>query len=108
MIIVTGEVRFGEGEIERLKPALEKAVAATRAEPGCGRYSYAVDLTDPNLLHIAEEWSDEEAIDGHMQSLHMAELMGVLGGAKIEAIGVNAYHSHFLKTLLGAEPEAGD
>lgn len=101
MIIVTGQARFGEGEIERLKPALKMNVQATRAEAGCARYFYSVDIADPNLLHISEEWSDEDAIAEHMASPHMAELMGALGAAGLETISVTAYEAHFLKTLLG-------
>ena len=101
MIIVTGQVRFADGEIERLTPAFRMNIQATRAEPGCARYLYAVDVTDPNLLHVAEEWSDEEAMDAHMNAPHMAELMTALGSAKIEAITINAYDAHFLKTVLG-------
>ena len=108
MIIVAGEVRFADGEIDRLKGAMAKNIAATRAEPGCARYVYAVDLSDPNRLIISEEWSDEEAIDAHSQSPHIAEFMAVFGAAKVESAAIHAYEAHFLKTLVGAGPEAGD
>ncbi|WP_395612901.1 putative quinol monooxygenase [Allosphingosinicella sp.] len=101
MIIVTGQVRFADGEIQRLTPAFRMNIQATRAEPGCARYAYGVDIADPNLMHVVEEWSDEDAVNAHMNAPHMAELMGALGSAKIEAISVNAYEAHFLKTLLG-------
>jgi len=101
MIMVKGEVRFGDGEIARLTPALERNIAATRGEQGCLRYNYAVDLLDPNLLHVAEEWSDEEAIAAHMQAPHMGELMAALGSAKIEGMRIDAYEAHFLRTILG-------
>ena len=101
MIIVKGEARFGEGEIARLRDTLAANIAATRAEHGCEGYSYAVDIGDPNLLHIAEQWRDQESVDAHMAAPHMAELMAALGGARIEAIHVSAYEAHFLKTLLG-------
>ncbi len=101
MIIVTGQVRFAPGEIARLTPAFRMNIKATRGEPGCARYAYAVDLADPDLLHVVEEWSDEEAVNAHMNTPHMAELMNVLGTAKIEAISINAYEAHFLKVLLG-------
>jgi len=101
MIIVTGEVRFADGEIPRLTPAFRTNIQATRGEPGCARYAYGVDLADPNLLHVVEEWSDEEAVNAHMNTPHMAELMTAMGGAKIEAISINAYEAHFLKPLLG-------
>jgi quinol monooxygenase YgiN len=104
MIIVKGEVRFGEGDIARLKPAFEKNIAASRAEPGCARYGYSVDLIDPNLLHVTEEWSSEAAIDLHMQSAHMGELMAALGTATIEAIRIDAYDAHFLRNIMGGDP----
>ena len=49
MIIVTGQVRFADGEIQRLTPAFRMNIQATRAEAGCARYAYAVDIADPNL-----------------------------------------------------------
>lgn len=101
MIIVTGQVRFAEGEIARLAPDFKMNIQATRAEPGCARYAYAVDIADPNLLHVVEEWSDEEAVNAHMNAAHMADLMTALGSAKIEALSINAYEAHFLKPLLG-------
>jgi quinol monooxygenase YgiN len=108
MIIVTGEVRFGEGEIGRLHSAMEKNIHATRAEPGCARYAYSRDILEPDLLHVVEEWSDEEAVDAHMQAPHMAELMGALATAKIEALSINGYSAHFLRTILGEPAPAGD
>ena len=101
MIIVTGHARFGEGEIGRLKDVLAANVAATRAEDGCVAYSYGVDLGDPNLLHISEQWRDEAAVEAHMTAPHMAPLMAALGAAKIEALSVKGYRASEWKTLRG-------
>ena len=101
MIIVSGTARFGDGEVERLKEAMAANIEATRAEDGCEHYAYAVDLSDPNLLHISERWSDEAAIEAHMGTPHMASFMGVLGAAKIEALSVRMYEASYRKTLLG-------
>src|SRR5688500_5264854 len=79
MITVTGAVRFGNGEIERLRSALTRNVETSRKEAGCEAYSYAVDLTEPNLLRITEMWHDEAALDAHSKKL--AELMAPLEGA---------------------------
>ena len=99
MIIVTGAVRFGNGEIERLRSALVRNVEASRKEEGCDAYSYAVDLTDRDLLRITEMWRDEAAVDAHTKKL--AELMAPLEGAKIEAMSVTAYEARFLKNIIG-------
>ena len=101
MIIVTGQVRFADGEIERLKEAFAANIAATRAEEGCEAYAYAVDVGDPNLLHVAEQWRDQAAVDAHMGAPHMGTLMAALGSARIEGMKIDAYEAHFLRTVLG-------
>lgn len=108
MIIIKGDVRFAAGEAERLRPLLERTVAAARGEPGCAGYSSAIDISDPNLLHIAGEWSDETALDAHMRSRHMTELLEALRSTKVESIRVDAYEGHYLRTLLGEAAPAGD
>ena len=99
MIIVTGAVRFGNGEIERLRQALTRNVETSLKEDGCEAYSYAVDLTDPNLLRITEMWRDEAAVDAHTKKL--AELMAPLEGAKIEGMSITAYQASFLRNIVG-------
>lgn len=99
MIIVTGAVRFGNGEIERLRSALVRNVETSRKEGGCEAYSYAVDLIEPNLLRITEMWRDEVALDAHSKKL--AELMAPLEGAKMEGISVTAYEASYLKNVIG-------
>jgi quinol monooxygenase YgiN len=99
MIIVTGAVRFGAGELERLRSALIRNVETSRGEDGCEAYSYAVDLVEPNLLRITEMWRDEAAVDAHTRKL--AELMAPLEGANIEAMSVTAYQATYLRNIIG-------
>ena len=101
MIIVNGTVRFGAGEIDRLREAMARNVEATRAEEGCEHYSYSVDISDPNLLHVAERWSDDAAIERHMGSPHMAAFMAEVGASKVEAMSIKAYEASFLRNVLG-------
>ena len=108
MIIVKGEVRFGAGEIARLKGEFEAMIRASRAEAGCASYAYSVDLLDPDLLRIAEEWASEAAMDEHMQSPHMGALFAALGASKIESTRIDAYQAHFLRNIMGGDPPAGD
>jgi quinol monooxygenase YgiN len=99
MIIVTGEVRFGEGEVERLRGALTRNVEASRAEDGCERYAYSVDLLESNVLRISEAWRDQAALDAHSQKI--PELMAPLAGADIQAISVKAWQAEFLQNVIG-------
>jgi quinol monooxygenase YgiN len=99
MIIVTGEARFGAGEIARLRDALAANVASSRAEEGCERYAYGIDLADPDVLLISEAWRDQAALDAHGKRI--AELMAPLADADIKSISVKAYEAHFLQKVLG-------
>ncbi|MBV9883909.1 MAG: antibiotic biosynthesis monooxygenase, partial [Sphingomonadaceae bacterium] len=69
---------------------------------------YAVDLIDPNLLLVGEEWASEAAMDEHMQTPHMAKLGAALSTAKIEAIRIDAYEGHYLKNVMGGAAPPAD
>ena len=72
-LLIAGTVRVPPDNLERLKPHMEKMLAASRAEDGCVTYSYAVDVQDPGLIRVFEAWRDQAAIDAHFQAPHMAE-----------------------------------
>lgn len=95
MIMVMGTARFAAGEIARLRELLMRNVAGSRAEPGCEHYAYAVDLEDPDLLHISERWTDADATKVHMATPHMRALMAALADAKVEALDIIAYDATY-------------
>ncbi|MEL6529948.1 MAG: putative quinol monooxygenase [Pseudomonadota bacterium] len=71
MIIITGTVRIPAGSIEKVKPAMEEMIAASRAERGCLAYSYALDVLDDGLVHVHEAWTDQVALDAHFETSHL-------------------------------------
>lgn len=48
-------------------------VTATRREAGCIAYSYGEDVIEPGLIHVLEQWLDQDALDRHFASEHLAE-----------------------------------
>lgn len=99
MIIVTGQARFGAGEIDRLREPLNAWIEQAKRRDGCLSFSYSVDLGDANVLHISHKWRDEAAIDAHMAEL--GPLMQVIAGADMPTLIANAYEAQFVKTLMG-------
>ncbi len=73
MIVITGTVRIGEGKLEAARPVMEKVLRLSRAEKGCISYAYAVDVLDPTLIRISEEWESLEDLKAHAASAHVAE-----------------------------------
>lgn len=81
MIVVKGELQLKPEAREAALAAIRTAVEATRAEPGCAAYVYAIDIDDEHRVHVFEEWVDEDALGTHMAAPYIAELLTVMGGA---------------------------
>lgn len=101
MVVVMGTARFGEGELARMRDAMRAQLKATRAEEGCLHYSFAVDVLDENLMHIAERWRDQAAIDAHFRSPHMAAFNAALASARVSEVSVKAWDGNGERTLMG-------
>jgi quinol monooxygenase YgiN len=72
MLLLAGTVRIPAENMARARPVLRALIEATRTESGCLDYAFAEDVTDPGLLHIREIWRDQEALDAHRATPHMA------------------------------------
>ncbi len=72
MIVITGTVRIPAGALDKVRPAMKAMLEASRAEPGCLHYAYAVDVFDEGLIWVSESWTDGEALQAHAQTAHMA------------------------------------
>ncbi len=101
MVIVIGRAKMAPGEIDRLRDDMETQIRATREEDGCLLYAFSRDVIDPDVLHIAERWRDQAAIDAHFATPHMAAFNKVLGTAKVESLLVTAYDSVGERVLMG-------
>ncbi|UCI09194.1 putative quinol monooxygenase [Mesorhizobium sp. B1-1-8] len=72
MLLIIGTVRLPPDRLAEAKPAMERMISGSRAEPGCLGYSYAQDVLDAGLIHVSEIWSDRAALDAHFKSAHIA------------------------------------
>ena len=70
-VIVAGTFRIPPENLAGLRPHLETVIAETRKEDGCLTYSYGVDVEDPGLIRVFEQWRDQAALDAHFRAPHM-------------------------------------
>ncbi|TPJ25316.1 putative quinol monooxygenase [Mesorhizobium sp. B2-7-2] len=73
MLLIIGTVRLPSDRLDQAKPAMQRMISASRAEPGCLGYSYAQDVLDAGLIHVSEAWSDRAALEAHFKAAHIAE-----------------------------------
>lgn len=81
MIQINGTIRLAPGTIANAGDTLEAIktmVAASRAEDGCFDYTFAQDLSDPDVLIVYERWRDRDALAAHGSSPHMAAFRKML------------------------------
>ena len=100
MVIVMGTIRFVDGEFDRLMPEMIEQVAITRSEDGCELYAFARDILDPEMLHIAERWRDQTALETHFTAPNTIAFSAALATAQIESINVNAYNATHERVLM--------
>lgn len=79
MLILSVFLRVPPGEVDALKPAMRKVVAASRAEPGCIFYSLAEDVAEPGLIRAFEIYRDDDALRAHGASEHFKAWREVSG-----------------------------
>lgn len=72
MLIVAGSITTAPGGRDAFMAAVAPMVAATRREPGCREYVFSPDPGDDTRILLYELWDDQEALDGHFASDHMA------------------------------------
>lgn len=84
MIIVEGYVRFADaGDFSRIREAAFAQMNATRAEPGCIEYTYALDVADPCMMRVLERWESWAALDAHFQQPHMVSWRAALASVSV-------------------------
>ncbi len=100
-IIVMGHIKTAPGDLAKMTALLAAHVEKVRAEAGCELYAFAVDVADPDLLHISERWASVEALAAHGEAPHQKAFGRALGDFTIVDFSVKAWDGTFWRTLRG-------
>ena len=87
-IIIAGYLDFAPGVATPMIREAKPLIDAALEEPGCRAYSWAVDPSFPDRVHVFEEWDDEASLAGHFagapyrdMGAHLNKGAGILGMA---------------------------
>jgi quinol monooxygenase YgiN len=100
-ILVMGTIKLGEGEGAKAAPLLAAHAAATKAREGCEEYSFAFDAADPDLIRVAERWSDAASLAAHGGSDQQKAFGRALRGHAPSAMRVDSWDGTFARNLIG-------
>lgn len=86
-LIVNGTITIDPSRRDHLIQAAIVMQEASNREPGCLHYVFTADLVRSDVIHIAEKWASQQALDEHFATPHMADfgraIAGVVTGASV-------------------------
>ena len=67
-----------------------EAISETRKEKGCISYTINVDINDPTILTMLEEWEDQESLNQHNNNESVQKIVQELKKLR-ESSEINLY-----------------
>ena len=74
-VVVVGSFTALPGKEEEGREAFEALLEPTHGEDGCILYSLHVGSDDRSRLAFIERWASREALDAHLQTDHIQQLL---------------------------------
>ena len=87
MLRLNCSFQANEGKYEEALEAALALTAAARQDAGCIAYDTFESATRPDVFMICETWTDEAALQAHMEAPHFKQCVGqleALGAMKLE------------------------
>ena len=83
--------------------AAKAVVAATREEAGCQWYGIAVDVADPCVVWVSEQWASQADLNAHLKTPHVATFLDACSALKILDMEVRRYEVSSVGDLVTPE-----
>ena len=99
MIQVNGTIRLADNADDSALSALVTMMEKSRTEDGCLDYTFARDLSDPQVLVLFERWRDAAALAAHGQSDHMRAFQTVMAANPPASRDIRMYETDEGKLL---------
>ncbi len=91
MIVVSGLININAAKADRAVELTGALVAETRKEAGNLTYEYWQDPADAGRWRVFEEWDNEQALNDHLGSPHMATFMTDAAELEISSVDISRY-----------------
>lgn len=101
MLVVAGHIRVADAGRETVIAAARAFTRAARLAPGCISCSVSVDVDDPSLLHIFQEWRNQAAFDRHADQPYATHFQRTLDVVDVRERRIQRYEV----SIVGAMPD---
>jgi quinol monooxygenase YgiN len=73
LLTIVVHIKAIPGMEERMRQDLLGVIAPTRAESGCITFDLLIDMNDPTIFVLYENWKDQAALDAHFQQPYVKQ-----------------------------------
>ena len=91
MLIIAGSITTENDGRDAFLFAAAPMVAATLTEPGCQEYVFSPDPDNADRILLFELWDDQESLEAHFASDHMAEFKRAVAGVAVAVREIKKY-----------------
>ena len=78
MIVIAGRAKIHAAQLEDARRAGSVMAATSRDEPGCVDYRFAIDIDDPLVVQVFEQWESAAALEAHFATPHFQAFSEVI------------------------------
>lgn len=90
-VIVEGSARVSEADRDAYLALVREVVSASVGRAGCLKFSVAEDISERNLFHLTELWTDQAALDASRYGAENRAMLERFAGLAIEGRDVLVY-----------------
>ena len=91
MLAIIARLEFSPGDMPAFIEAAKPLIDQTLVEEGCELYAMAVDIKDPGVVWISEQWASQETLNAHLASPHIAGFMEKISGLNMLGMDARQY-----------------
>ncbi|MEQ8234296.1 MAG: antibiotic biosynthesis monooxygenase [Gammaproteobacteria bacterium] len=100
MVIILGTIKVAStSELEKVRAALVRRAARSKADQGNIEYEFTVSIEDPTEIRLTEVWESEQALTAHL-AIPDEDFTAVLATTDIVSAVVTAYDASNKRVLM--------
>ncbi len=101
-VLISAVIDLAAAGAEQALRDAQPFIAASRAEPGCIAYDWALDPATPGRVHVFEAWESEEALAGHFRDPSYAAMRDHLGRSGLVSARSAKYRCDLVEPVYDA------
>jgi quinol monooxygenase YgiN len=89
VLTIIARVKAKPGMEQRMQQDLLALLAPTRSEAGCITFDLLIDINDPTVFMLYENWESKAALDAHFEQPYVKQVLQAYEVTLAEPIAVN-------------------